>query len=674
MLMTGRTRLRGLLAAVIAPLVVVTSVATAPAHADPTGGDAGRQWTAATTAPGPHAGVAVERGLSVVMSDGVTLKADVYRPADAAGVPTGEPTPVVLSMTPYSKHLSGLTPALQEPGTARALDDAAAGLNPDQDYPSALDEAGALVQSGVAAVFGPSLALARHGYTQVIVDVRGTGDSAGVWDVLGEREQQDTLEVIDWASRLPGTTGRVGTKGVSYSAINQLQAAGKRPEALDAVFAVEPGVDLLRDVVAPGGAAGAGFLPLWLAAVNGIKWMPNVPAALTGGLAPGWLEGRTASPFTMGPELVRALTARSHAELAEIEMIGDSAFHAVRESDIEAIEAPTFVYGAWHDIFTHSQTRLYDRLTLPPGQKQVVMADGYHGVIGPGMGRDGGPPSLDALELAWFERWLKGVENGVDGYGPLTLRQPGGGWVSRTAFPEPGVEHRRLFLDAAPSGTAPGAGHDGTLAAAPGGAHTLTVAPSLNGLCSREAAEGVAGAGVIGGPQCTRDERHREQAGLTFTGAPAEVATEISGPIAVHLEVDHDAVDGHWSVAVSDVAPDGRSTQLTNGQVVTSLREVDRDGSTVLPDGVYADPRLSLRRDRAQPVRPGERVTLEIPTLPVSAVLRPGHRLRVSVFAGNLPRGLALGPALHEGALAPQRLRLDPAAPSWVVVPTVPAG
>ena len=73
------------------------------------------------------------------------------------------------------------------------------------------------------------------------------------------------------------------------------------------VFAVEPGVGLLRDVVAPGGAAGAGFLPLWLAAVNGIKWMPNVPAALTGGLAPGWLEGRTASPFTMGPELVQAL-------------------------------------------------------------------------------------------------------------------------------------------------------------------------------------------------------------------------------------------------------------------------------------------------------------------------------------------------------------------------------
>jgi hypothetical protein len=44
--------------------------------------------------------------------------------------------------------------------------------------------------------------------------------------------------------------------GVSYSGINQIQAANKNPEPLKAIFPVEPGGDLIRDIVAPGGALG----------------------------------------------------------------------------------------------------------------------------------------------------------------------------------------------------------------------------------------------------------------------------------------------------------------------------------------------------------------------------------------------------------------------------------
>ena len=46
------------------------------------------------------------------------------------------------------------------------------------------------------------------------------------------REQQDTIEVIDWASKRRFSNGKVGMTGMSYSAINQIYAANKNPAPL----------------------------------------------------------------------------------------------------------------------------------------------------------------------------------------------------------------------------------------------------------------------------------------------------------------------------------------------------------------------------------------------------------------------------------------------------------
>lgn len=83
------------------------------------------------------------------------------------------------------------------------------------------------------------------------------------------------------------------------------------------------------------------------------------------------------------------------------------------------------------------------------------------------------------------------------------------------------------------------------------------------------------------------------------------------------------------------------------------------------------DPFHPLTLASRQPVIPNAPTQLDVGAVPTDAVLQPGHRLRVDVFASNFPKGLLLRPLLNESRLAPQHLQLDPNAPSYVVLPVV---
>ncbi|MGV7903848.1 CocE/NonD family hydrolase, partial [Mycobacterium kansasii] len=107
-----------------------------------------------------------------------------------------------------------------------------------------VDDLRNVLNGGLINTFTVDQKLVQNGYTQVVVDVRGTGNSQGVWDVFGQREQKDTVEVLDWVRKQNWTNGRLGMSGVSYSAINQLQVASKNPEGLQALFPVVPGADI----------------------------------------------------------------------------------------------------------------------------------------------------------------------------------------------------------------------------------------------------------------------------------------------------------------------------------------------------------------------------------------------------------------------------------------------
>ncbi|MFI6218152.1 CocE/NonD family hydrolase [Nocardia brasiliensis] len=661
---------------VVGGLFAVDSLSGAAA-AEPSSDSEGQRserWTALHDGPQPYADVHIDWDVPIRMSDGVVLKANVYRPMDAAGQIEQRPLPTIVNLTPYSKLASNLVdsalaiPNLQPMAVdlIRRMDLSGTPVSGFEDLLHALDG------GTVHTVLGIDRDLIRSGYTQVIADVRGTGFSQGMWDTLGAREQLDTREVIEWAAAQPWSTGKIGMNGGSYAGINQLRAAENAPAALKAIFPVTPGSDLMRDVVAPGGGIGTTFMPLWLSNVNQMKVLPDVRSMLDGTFDWQWFHDRMADPSTNYDLLVQALVTPSLDAVppALAELLDENS--ELRQGILghpERITVPTFVYSGWHDIFANSATKLYNAIPLAPSQKQLIVGDTYHANPGSGTGFPGAPPRLPVLQRVWFDKWLKDIDHGIGDFGPVTVWEQGGGWITLGEFPQTGVTHRRVYLTAAPSGTATSV-YDGSLSTArPEESKTLTVAPGLSTVCSRDAAQGSAGL-TAALDMCAKDSRIAEQNALTFTGAPVAEPTVISGPINVHLNTVHDATDGYWSVTVNDVAPEGTSTVLSTGQLTASMRAVDEAKSARSANGDFTAPYNPITLDRLLPVVPGAPTALDIAVIPVQAVLQPGHRLRVDVFAGNSPKALAFRPLLNNTELKPQSVLLDPAAPSFVNLPT----
>ncbi|MCU1647396.1 MAG: cocE 1 [Nocardia sp.] len=586
-----------------------------------------------------YPGVAVEHDVPLTMSDGTVLKANVYRPADDQGRAVDTPFPAIVTMTPYTKLMSDLTADMSGP---------------------------------LAGQMGITPELVRAGYVEVVADVRGTGFSEGVWDVLGAREQADTLEVIDWASHQPWSNGKIGMTGASYLGITAVQAAAHRPPALKAILPIIPGSDLFRDIVGTGGAIGIGFMPMWLSLVNGLKWVPDLQALLQGRFDATWLSDRLADPATELPQLFQALSSPDLSNLppSTVDLAGYSDWYRERQSDPSQIQVPTFVVGGWHDIFANSEPKIYDAIPLPPGEKQLVMGNGYHATATVDFGSPGAPPQVPAFQRAWFDKWLKGIDNGVDSYGPVTLYQQGGGWRTTDSFPRPDLSYERRYLTADSSASAPHAVADGSLSAAPPATSAqLTVAPGIRGVCSRQASEGTAGVALILGKGCELDSRFAEAEALTFTTAPADAPTALSGPMNLHLNTVLDATDGFWDVSVNDIAPDGTSTVISSGQLTAALRAVDPQRSRRTPDGDYIEAYHPLDVTARDPQIPGQPTTLDIGLLATDAVIQPGHRLRIDVYAASILRALPLGVTMRDSGLRPQHIQLDPADPSFVTLP-----
>ena len=715
--------------AVMATLIVVDGAAGLPVvHADlPAPGRAGSDgyyqpyfndftgmegaWTAEKDGPLPHSEVHIDWDVPITTSDGTVLKANIYRPMDAelweravgGGRVVDEPLPVILNVTPYTKWLMAvITKLMNAPGIQDGI---LRGLGSLESSDPALKNLMLLLQAldgGAAQTMAADKRLVRSGYVWVDLDARGTGFSEGKWQLTGPREQQDAVEVIDWLSRQPFCDGKVGMTGYSYDAISALQAASHRPPALKAVFAVNPATDLVQDVALRGGAINLGFLPFWLWLVNGTKRIPDVQSIIQGYYQEAyrqWIDDRAEDPTTMSNAMYTALNARTVDELrgsSEAQMLFDAQgpWRRATRTDMANINVPTMISGGWSDLFRNAEFLSYQDLTgLKPGEKQLIIGPGYHTSGGGGYGKRDAPPRLDVLQKAWFDHWIKGIDNGVETLGPVLEKIPGAqGWQRISQLPRPGMTNERLYLNGDISGTAFRTQHDGSLSAkAPTKTDQLTVRVGVASLCSD-----ITNTQYLGPTSilmaCAQDERPHEIDGLTFTSAPVSVPTVISGPIAVHLNTQHEGTDGFWMATVTDVDPDsGNSLPLSTGWVVSSLRQIDEARSKRGPNGDYIDPIQTLDLNRGyQPVVPGTPMIIDFATYPLDAVLQPGHRLRVSAYSSNYPSALPPMPMMIGAGLTPppydvrdavllftrgntfypEHLNIDPAAPSWVSVPT----
>ena len=126
--------------------------------------------------------ISVERDVPVPMADGVRLYADLYRPSSPG------PHHVLLISQPYDKGPALSNVALRAPVLVRA----------------------------------PRLHRRLSGHAAAGFGRRETSTRS-------VHEADDVSTTIEWAGRLPGSTGKVATYGFSYPGLDQLLAAQRKP-------------------------------------------------------------------------------------------------------------------------------------------------------------------------------------------------------------------------------------------------------------------------------------------------------------------------------------------------------------------------------------------------------------------------------------------------------------
>lgn len=595
----------------------------------------------------------VDTTIAIPMSDGTMLCGDLFRPARHRGTPIADPLPVVVNFTPYNRLGNRYIAPF-----ARAAQRVSRMVPPSDRRRFRARDLARTAAGGALDVWATNRTLTSRGYATLVVDVRGTGSSTGTWDFFSPQEHQDYLEALRWVREQPWCNGHLAVTGISYGAIAALIAAGQRPEGLDAVFAIVAGEDPVRELGLTGGVPTAGMV-VWLAGVDLAKWFPSLKGLVRNRILGRYLRDRFRQPISKLGLVAQLATTDNHPD----GFLNDR--WAARLPQFENITAPTWIHGAWHDVYNRSNFRMFDRIPLAGGAKQVLVDDGYHMSVGSGFGEDGSPPALDELHCAWFDRWLKGIDNGIDRYGPVTVRRQGdGSWVSRPQFPDPAATVRRWYLAPEPSGAAAHAGVDASLRTEPPTESTRLPLPTGGGSgASNNTAIMTVGVAVLLGRRFGSDDRRAEAAAITFTTEPFVADMVLSGPMNLHLCAEAGGTDAFWSVTVTDVEPDGHSAPVTRGALLSSRRATDVDQSTYV-NGELVFPMHTLRAETVLPVVAGEPFGIDIEINPTEALIRAGHRLRVAVSpAGSVRHYL---PRALKRKINGQTIILDPNNPSYL--------
>jgi putative CocE/NonD family hydrolase len=115
---------------------------------------------------------------------------------------------------------------------------------------------------------------------------------------------------------------------------------------------------------------------------------------------------------------------------------------------------------------------------------------------------------------------------------------------------------------------------------------------------------------------------------------------ELVGEAELCLAMRTDQSDGVVLAYLEDVAPDGRVTYLTEGELRLLHRKTTGDQARVGGCDPAPGTKRTFNRADAALVTPGELMHVELPLLPTAARIQKGHRLRLTLAgadAGNFP-------------------------------------
>ncbi|WP_343714222.1 CocE/NonD family hydrolase [Inquilinus sp.] len=612
--------------------------------------------------------IQVLRDRMVTLRDGVRLATDVYLPAGHR-IGVDEPLPTILERTPYGK-------------TELSRSEIGVGMD------------GPMTRPQVAAHF------VRAGYAVVYQDCRGRHGSEGVFTKYTS-EGPDGFDTVAWITAQPWSNGKVGTMGLSYAAHTQFALACLNPPGLACMVVDSGGFSNSYHCGIRQGGAFELKQATW--AFNQAKESPaaladpKVLAALEAEDIRAWFA---AMPWRPGHSPVRAVPDYeaylfeqwTHGSFGDYwKQLG---IYAEGYYD-RFPDVPMVLMSSWYDAYVRTTMENYAALGRRSAPVKLIMGPWLHGnrnttfsgdtEFGPAATIDGNVTEswLD-FRRRWFDRWLKDVGNGAEAEPTARLFLMGGGsgrrtaegrldhggrWIAAADWPLPGTVFTDYHLHA-----------DGRLDPNVPMAEEASIAyqsdpanpvPTIGGALT-------SGQPVFEGGGFDQTEGDRffgsRRPGLPLSSRPDVVVFEteplaedmaVIGPIEVRLFVSSDAPDTDFTAKLIDVHPPttddpkGFALNLTDGILRCRYRDSWENPSPLEPGRVYA-------------------ITIE--PFATANLFKAGHRIRLDIASSNFPK-YDVNPNSGEpegmGRLkrvATNRIHLDRAHPSRIVLPVVPVG
>ncbi|MFH1922619.1 MAG: CocE/NonD family hydrolase [Planctomycetota bacterium] len=511
-------------------------------------------------------GVSVERNVPAEMRDGTILRADVHRPD------RGGPYPVLVMRTPYGKG-------------------------------------------------GKFDRFVKAGYIVVAQDARGRYASDGKWESFlrfETHDAEDGYDTVEWAAKLPGSTGKVGTFGASYNAFMQWRLAPLRPPSLVAMSALSI-LGRYTDLEGPGTIRPGRRLQWWMFSMS-----PDMRKRSGRQVSDAYakIADRESQPylwFLPWLDLPRG-AFEDETEAVHYWLKNPHTDPWKLDEGVKEIAVPNFDVVGWHD---HCNGDMLLYKTMVKEAKTETARKGSRILIGPwshaGRGRrrydnvDFGPEAqMDvlALQIRWFDYWLKGKENGVDKDAPVKIFIMGEGrWRDEQHWPLDRTQDKILFITSGGHANTP-AGDGKVVDEQPDSAGSdRYVYDPANPVLTLH------GKGSFTHASDQRPLADREDI-LVYQSEPLTERIEVTGNPVVELYAASSAPDTDWFVRLIDVAPDGLARDVSLGLVRARYRE-----------GL----------DKPKLLTPGEVVKYAIRMNATSNAFLPGHRIRLDVTSSDFP-------------------------------------
>ncbi len=603
-------------------------------------------------APGEEstpAGIQRNSSYYIDMPDGARIAADLWLPAN---LEIDQRIPAVVEGTRYWRNM-GLT----FPGRVAAMFGVELpGVEPD----------------GYNAFFP------AHGYAMLTIDVRGTGASSGVHTTeYSLEETADYRHILQWITEQPWSSGDTFAIGVSYSGTSAELMTTSRHSSLRAVAPLYSDFDAQMQLATPGGVYQPAFIEAWSKLVeamdrNDLCGVINAtveeeqgcsgPEFLISGVKP--VEGAESSLVDAVAEhaspnvaaMVRSLRFRD-SPWGTTETRPSENLPFGLKSRIETANVPMFVVTGWFDAattngalarfatfrhpqevwigaFSHGGEYDTDPYRAPDAPSRWTQQEQMQRVLGFFERHRTDKPAqpIDASRLHYYVNGTEAFRQ-TDRWPPAHLRPmtyyfTSGGALELTQPAERGFERYRVD---------------------PGTATAKT---------SRWQTQ-LGGSDVVYNRRAEMAERS-----LTYTSPPFEVATELTGSIVLDLWMTSNRDAGVIHAYLEDVAPDGEVRYLTEG-VLNLLHRATSDA----PAYPMFGPTHSFLEEDASPVPIGQMFSFSTTLFATSALIQPGHRVRLSLTGAD---GASFA-RLPEDDPPPQwTLYHGPTSPSSITLHTAP--